>query len=1005
MIRVIPITLLIFLTLSGFAQDDPGIITELSCETCHTGGDWLNDAGTGFDHLSTGFQLEGTHSNLACTMCHQGSTPLEKHNFSGVSSECSSCHIDIHQDQWGQDCQRCHTPDSWSLSTEQQNHDLTRFPLQGPHRSLNCESCHVNTPGNSATLPVDCWGCHESDFANSIQPNHQTLDLDKDCELCHSAQSSQWTTNLFDHSSTNFALLGMHAQASCETCHEGPVQNTPTRCESCHISDYNSSQDPAHLADGYPQDCRDCHDSFTWNSNFTHDQTGFTLFGAHVETSCNECHVNQDFDDTPETCGICHATDWETSEIPPHEAAEFDKDCEACHTEESWTPSSWDHDTDTDYPLEGGHLEVSCETCHTVIPYSEQGTDCYVCHQIDYEATLDPNHVSAGIPMTCEVCHTTDNWESMGIDHSQTQFPLVGAHAELLCETCHSDGYDLPILCEGCHLPDYQGTSVGLGPNHEAFSFSQDCLACHGQVSWTPSFFDHNPNVTGYAIEGAHQELLPDDCYACHENAQWTGISTLCEDCHQTAFNNTNNPDHIANGFPENLCATCHAPAGWTPAIFEHSATTTDCATCHLIQYNGTNNPSHSDAGFNTECQSCHTPASWSNSTWQHGVETDFNVLGAHTELNCVSCHVTTPYNSLDGECGACHQSNFDLTSDPDHTAYGYPVTLCQSCHSQTAWEPAIFSHESTSDNCVTCHLVQYTETVDPPHESLAYTTDCQICHSTESWTPSTFIHNIETTGFLKDGAHDVIGCNSCHETWEPPSEVRTCASIGCHIEDFQSSTNPPHELMSFSQNCVDCHTTTAWLPSQFEHDLVNTGFLLEEAHISAECQQCHTPWQVNPAPRSCADGSCHLSDYETATDPNHLSDSYPLECETCHSMTAWESSTFDHDGQYFPINSGQHRGEWSDCSQCHINSNDFADFTCFGAGCHSVSEENSNHCDGADCESCNGNTYPISGVTPQDCLTCHPTGDEDDCGGDLLNFFKLKIMPQPSQRGPDETN
>lgn len=873
---------LLSIGLCAFAQETEGIDTDLSCETCHSGSDWTSDIGQSFDHIMTGFELKGSHADIDCGRCHTGSTPAEKHNFGRLSPECQGCHEDIHQDQWGQDCERCHNTDSWVLSTQQQNHDLTNFPLQGPHRSLSCETCHLNNPGSSNTLPLDCYGCHSEQYMTSSNPSHSRLVLNTDCEQCHPSTAPAWSPSNFDHNDTKYYLLGMHNTVSCESCHTQNANDTPKSCEGCHMQDYVNSLDPPHESDGFPTHCMSCHDSFTWNTTWVHDRTGFLLEEAHLEIPCSDCHPDQTFDDLPETCFGCHETQWNESAAPPHDDAEFGEECSDCHTSTAWTPSLWDHDTDSDYPLTGAHIEASCDLCHTTIPYSEQASECVDCHQTDYDESLEPNHITSGIPTTCDICHTTENWDSEEIDHSKTDFPLVGAHLEVECMVCHEDGYELPTLCEGCHLSEYQSTSTTNSPDHTQFGFSTDCLVCHAQTTWLPSRFDHDPELTGYEVMGAHLELLPDNCEACHESSQWTGISQ---------------------------------------------------------------------------------------------------------------------------DCAVCHQSNFINTQDPDHQDNGYPDNLCESCHSQDAWEPSIFAHTATSIACVSCHMIQYTGTVDPPHETLAFPQDCESCHSTTAWSPSSFIHNVEATGFLVDGAHTDIACSSCHDTWEAPVEVRGCAASSCHEDNFNDSTDPPHETMGFSTTCTDCHTTTAWSPSSFAHDLETTGYALEEAHITASCQQCHTPWQIVETPRTCADGSCHLPDYQSATDPNHASASYPLDCESCHSMTAWEPSTFDHDGQFFPIYSGQHRGEWNDCSQCHINNNDYGVYTCFGGGCHEINDMNNEHCEGADCETCNGITYPQFGVVPEQCYTCHPTGDEDDCGGDILNFFKMRTLPRPHEKRPNATN
>ena len=60
--------LLIFILLSSLsAQDIGGIEIDLSCNLCHGGSDWTEDAGERFDHQTTGFELTGTHQELVCS--------------------------------------------------------------------------------------------------------------------------------------------------------------------------------------------------------------------------------------------------------------------------------------------------------------------------------------------------------------------------------------------------------------------------------------------------------------------------------------------------------------------------------------------------------------------------------------------------------------------------------------------------------------------------------------------------------------------------------------------------------------------------------------------------------------------------------------------------------------------------------------------------------------------------------------------------------------------------
>ncbi|MCF6238646.1 MAG: hypothetical protein L3J79_07530, partial [Candidatus Marinimicrobia bacterium] len=53
--------------------------------------------------------------------------------------------------------------------------------------------------------------------------------------------------------------------------------------------------------------------------------------------------------------------------------------------------------------------------------------------------------------------------------------------------------------------------------------------------------------------------------------------------------------------------------------------------------------------------------------------------------------------------------------------------------------------------------------------------------------------------------------------------------------------------------------------------------------------------------------------------------------------------------------------------------------------------------------ESCNGITYSPTSVTSEDCLTCHPSGNEDDCDG--RNLFKFRPFSFPTENKQYETD
>ena len=151
---------------------------------------------------------------------------------------------------------------------------------------------------------------------------------------------------------------------------------------------------------------------------------------------------------------------------------------------------------------------------------------------------------------------------------------LAPAHANLAtdCFACHAPfrGAD-PERCIGCHAIADIGTRTTKGvpltakPLKLAFHQhlgTRDCTACHTI---------HQGALFGLGSRPAfsHDALAP-------------SLQTLCATCHTaptTAFHRNVGTN----------CAQCHAPAGWTPARFdharffpltgEHAAT---CATCHI---------------------------------------------------------------------------------------------------------------------------------------------------------------------------------------------------------------------------------------------------------------------------------------------------------------------------------------------------------------------------------------------------------------------------------------
>ncbi|MCB0316123.1 MAG: hypothetical protein KDH84_23210, partial [Calditrichaeota bacterium] len=97
-----------------------------------------------------------------------------------------------------------------------------------------------------------------------------------------------------------------------------------------------------------------------------------------------------------------------------------------------------------------------------------------------------------------------------------------------------------------------------------------------------------------------------------------------------------------------------------------------------------------------------------------------------------------------------------------------------------------------------------------------------------------------------------------------------------CHEDDYVTVQDPNHVTNNFSQDCTECHSTSGWSPSIFDHN--NTGFPLTGSHVPLNCLDCHANGYTG-TPIECF--ACHQDDYNATTNPNHLAAGFPTECET----------------------------------------------------------------------------------------------------------------------------
>jgi hypothetical protein len=295
------------------------------CNSCHSSEAWNSQRASGkFNHDLTAFKLVGKHAAVSCEKCHKSGTKSSPSKSLRLAhNKCIDCHADYHKGEFvakfNSDCRRCHTtfgfqPATFTLAA----HNTGRFALNGAHAATPCEKCHTNASDGRKVFHfenIKCESCHKDKHGGQFAKEM----AGQSCAACHS--TIDWFPKSFDHSKTNFALVGKHAQAKCEGCHKsknvGVVEvtqyrGTPTKCESCHKEVHGRQ-----FAVNSETNCVSCHQPQGWKLLvFDHStQSVFALTGAHKRVECRLCHREERRGETTfvrykpmsTKCESCHA--------------------------------------------------------------------------------------------------------------------------------------------------------------------------------------------------------------------------------------------------------------------------------------------------------------------------------------------------------------------------------------------------------------------------------------------------------------------------------------------------------------------------------------------------------------------------------------------------------------------------------------------------------------------------------------------------------------------------
>lgn len=315
---------------------------------------------------------------------------------------------------------------------------------------------------------------------------------------------------------------------------------------------------------------------------------------------------------------------------------------------------------------------------------------------------------------------------------------------------------------------------------------------------------------------------------------------------------------------------------------------------------------------------------------------------GDNLTVDCKACHTADGWSFVDTLDFDHNNTDFEL--DGQHTK-----TDCKACHTNLVFENA-------GNDCMSCHTDLHANTVG---------NDCARCHTTNNWLVDFIPELHEMNGFPLVGAHATVNCVSCHKSDNNLAWNRLgneCST--CHLPDYQATKEPNHIETGFSTNCAECHDIFS---NDWGSDNFHLFFPLEAGHDIADCKACHEDNNYQATSPECI--SCHQDDFNATAEPNHSSSGFSTECTICHTTNGWQPASMkNHDAEYFPIYSGEHRGEWNSCTDCHTQSGSYNTFSCLECHEHSKSKMDDEHDDER------GYRYESNA-----CFDCHPKGKADD--------------------------
>ncbi len=418
---------------------------------------------------------------------------------------------------------------------------------------------------------------------------------------------------------------------------------------------------------------------------------------------------------------------------------------------------------------------------------------------------------------------------------------------------------------------------------------------------------------------------------------------------------------------------------------------------------------------------------------------TGFELLGAHLNVPCESCHVGAIFKGTPRDCASCHSVGARISATVKPQDHVLSTDRCDGCHNTVAWKPVShFDHQEVQGSCATCHNGINAQGKSLNH--IASTMECESCHSVFGWKPVIRVDHTQVNGTCTN-CHDgknatgkpanhiptTDSCDNCHSTfqWKPANvshkgDVSNC--VACHNGSVATGKTQGH--MATTDQCAACHTVVAWKPvASVDHAQVigschschdgkmAKGKPTNHPQTDNNCQNCHSTTAFKPAnvnhdgiTDNCA--SCHDGKTATGKPTNHINTTNA--CQACHSVLVWKPQvTVDHtqvqgacaschNGSIAMGRAANHIPASADCGVCHLSTVVFGPGTVMNhqgitSGCSACHEGGKNWLGVTNLVTRPTKSQDPNHPTSGDCSQCHASTTSftvDVSGGKPVNHI-----------------